>query len=86
MPQLDQMPRKAVLHRMVLPDHTCPYGVKAKELLESSGFEVEDHQLTSRAETEAFKSELGVDTTPQIFVAGERIGGYDDLRLLLNER
>ena len=76
----------AVIHRMVLPDHTCPYGVKAKELLEGAGYEVQDHALTTRAETDAFKAEHGVDTTPQIFLEGKRIGGYDELRLLLRKR
>ena len=71
--------RTATLYRMVLPDHTCPYGVRAKELLEGSGFEVEDRVLGSRDEVEAFKSEQGVQTTPQVFIGGERIGGSDDL-------
>ena len=70
----------AVLHRMVLPTHVCPYGLKALDLLRRKGFEVEDHHLTTRAETDAFKAEHGVKTTPQVFIAGERIGGYDDLR------
>jgi glutaredoxin len=70
----------AILHRMVMPDHTCPYGLKALHLLKRRGFEVDDHHLTTRAETDAFKAEHGVKTTPQVFIAGERIGGYDDLR------
>jgi glutaredoxin len=65
---------------MVMPDHLCPYGLKAKALLERKGFEVEDHHLTSREETEAFEREHGVETTPQVFIAGARIGGYDELR------
>src|SRR3546814_3468983 len=36
--------------------------------------------LTTRAETDAFKAEHGVKTTPQTFIDGVRIGGYDDLR------
>ncbi len=72
--------RKAVIHRMVMPHHTCPYGLKALHLLKSSGFEVEDHHLTTREQTDAFKAKHGVATTPQIFVGGDRIGGYDDLR------
>lgn len=70
----------AVLHRMVLPEHTCPYGLKSLDLLRRRGFQVEDHHLTTRAETDAFKAEYGVKTTPQTFIAGERVGGYDDLR------
>ena len=32
-----QAARKAVLYRMVMPHHTCPYGLKAKDLLKRSG-------------------------------------------------
>lgn len=72
--------RTATLYRMVMPDHVCPYGLKSKHLLESRGFAIDDHWLTTRAETDAFKAEHGVKTTPQTFVDGMRIGGYDDLR------
>ena len=75
--------RTATLYRMVLPDHTCPFGVRAKQLLEKAGFSVDDRILTSRDEVEAFKTEQGVATTPQIFIDGERIGGSDDLERLL---
>ena len=78
--------RKAVLYRMVLPEHVCPWGLKAKDLLQRSGYEVEDRHLTTRDETDAFKAEHGVPTTPQTFVGGERIGGYDDLRRFLGKR
>lgn len=71
--------RSATLYRMVMTEHTCPYGLKSLDLLKRQGFEVEDHQLTSRAETDAFKSEHNVDTTPQAFIEGARIGGYEDL-------
>jgi len=72
--------RTAELHRMVMPQHTCPYGLKALNLLRREGFQVEDHWLETRAQTDAFKAEHGVKTTPQVFIGGERIGGYDDLR------
>jgi glutaredoxin len=72
--------RHAVLHRMVMPGHTCPYGLKALQLLRRRGLTVEDHHLTTREATDAFKAEHGVTTTPQTFIDGARIGGYDDLR------
>lgn len=78
--------KKAVIHRMVMADHTCPYGIKAKDLLKRAGYEVEDRHLTSREQTDAFKAEHGVATTPQIFIGGERVGGYDDLRRFLGKR
>jgi len=65
---------------MVMPGHTCPYGLKARHLLRSPGYAVEDHHLTTREETDRFKAEHGVATTPQTFIDGQRIGGYDDLR------
>jgi glutaredoxin len=65
---------------MVMDKHVCPYGLKARYLLRRRGFAVEDRWLTSREATESFKAEYGVRTTPQTFINGERIGGYDDLR------
>lgn len=60
--------------------HICPYGLKAKALLQRQGYSVDDRWLTTREETDAFKSEHGVTTTPQTFIGGQRIGGYDDVR------
>lgn len=77
--------RKAILYRMVMPSHTCPYGLKAKDLLRRSGYVVDDRHLTTREETDAFKAKHEVATTPQIFIDGERIGGYDDLRRFLGK-
>lgn len=74
---------------MVMPGHTCPYGIKAKYLLERNGYRVADHHLTTREETDRFKSQHEVKTTPQIFLeessGWERIGGYDDLRRYLGK-
>ena len=77
---MGRMTKQATLHRMVMPGHTCPFGLKAMHLLESRGFTVDDRWLTSREETDAFKAKHGVKTTPQTFIDGVRIGGYDDLR------
>ena len=67
----------ATLYRMVTDDRVCPFGLKAKNLLERRGFTVDDRHLTSRLETDAFQEEHGVETTPQVFIDGKRIGGYD---------
>ncbi|RJY10147.1 glutaredoxin [Aurantiacibacter aquimixticola] len=72
--------KTARLYRMVMDKHVCPYGVKSKWLLEKRGFEVEDHHLTTREETDAFKAKHDVKTTPQTFIGAERIGGYTGLR------
>ncbi len=73
-------PKTAALYRMVMESHTCPYGLKALALLRRKGYTVDDHWLKTREETDAFKAEYDVKTTPQIFIDDERIGGYDDLR------
>ena len=70
---------------MVLPEHTCPFGVRAKQLLEDNGYAVDDRILKTRDEVDAFETEHGVATTPQIFIDGERIGGSEDLERYLNE-
>jgi len=74
------MTRKhAALYRMEMSTHVCPYGLKSRHLLRSKGFEIEDHILDSREAVEAFKAQHGVKTTPQTFIEGERIGGYEAL-------
>ena len=80
------MPRQATLYRMILPDHTCPFGVRSKDMLEKEGFEVEDRILASREQVDAFKAEHGVATTPQTFIDGERIGGSEDLQRYLSQQ
>jgi glutaredoxin len=57
-----------------------PILLKARDPLEREGFTVDDHQLTSKDETEAFEAKYDVKTTPQVFIGGRRIGGYDSLR------
>ena len=70
----------AVIYRMVMPKHVCPWGVRAKDLLKRRGYQVEDRWLETREAVDAFKTEHGVKTTPQVFIDGIRIGGHDDLR------
>jgi glutaredoxin len=74
---------EVVLYRMVLPDHVCPYGVRAKQMLDDAGIQFEDRILHTRIEVDAFEKEHGVDTTPQVFIDGKRIGGSDDLERYL---
>ena len=72
--------KTAVLYRMVTDAHICPFGLKSRDLLKRQGYKVEDHQFQSKQEADDFREEHGVKTTPQTFIDGERIGGYDDLR------
>ena len=72
--------RQATLYRMVTDQHVCPFGLKSRDLLQRRGFAVNDNLLRSRAEQDAFKAAHQVATTPQTFIDGARVGGYDDLR------
>jgi glutaredoxin len=78
--------RQATLYRMVMDKHLCPYGLKARDLLRRQGYAVDDRWLTTREATDAFKAEHGVKTTPQVFIEGVRIGGYDDTRRYFGKR
>lgn len=82
----DSPAKTAALYRMVMPEHVCPYGLKARYLLRSEGYAVDDHWLKTREETDAFKAAQSVATTPQTFIAGDRIGTYDDLRRFFGKR
>lgn len=73
------MAQRAILYRMKLPDHECPYGLLAKRMLEDAGFDIDDRLLTSREQVDEFKAEQGVDTTPIIFINDERIDGSEQL-------
>lgn len=78
--------KQALLHRMVTPEHTCPFGVKSLELLKQAGYQVEDHQLTTRSEVDTFMRDEGVQATPQTYINGQRIGGHDELVAFLSDK
>lgn len=67
------------VYRMSMPEHECPWGLRAIKLLQEQGMEFEDVKLRSRQEVDQFKAKYGVATTPQIFFGKERVGGYTDL-------
>lgn len=77
--------KQAVLHRMVTPEHTCPFGVKSLEILQYAGYRVDDHQLLTREEVDSFMQAEGVQTTPQTYIDGQRVGGYEELAAYLNK-
>ena len=67
------------LYRMETPEHACPWGQRALQLMRAEGIPFEDHPLRSQAEVEAFKHAHGMATMPQGFAGAERIGGYAEL-------
>ena len=76
----DAQIKTATVYRMATPEHLCPFGLKTVDLLKRRGFEVDDNLLTTRAAQDEFKAAHDVKTTPQTFIDGRRIGGYDDVR------
>ena len=72
-------PKQATLYRMVMPGHTCLRAEVARSA-QPQGLRGRGQTLASREQTDAFKKEHGVETTPQVFINGRRVGGYDDLR------
>lgn len=79
------MSQTAELYRMMTDTHICPFGLKSKDLLQRKGFKVVDHKLESREAADEFKEKHGVKTTPQTFIEGQRIGGYEDLKRYFGE-
>ena len=75
--------RQAILYRMALSRHVCPYGVRAKEMLEEAGYTVDDRVLRTREEVDGFENEHQLATTPQVFINGQRIGGSEELEAYL---
>jgi len=73
------MVKKAQLYRVVTQFHTCPWGVKAKNLLEREGFLVDDQHLKTHEEIEAFRRKHHVADTPRAWIDGDFIGGYHAL-------
>lgn len=82
----EAMTETATLTRMILPGHTCPFGVRAKEMLEAAGYTVDDRILSTRDEVDAFEEQHNIATTPLIEIGGEVIGGSDDLETWLAAR
>jgi len=72
--------KDAILYRIVMDKHVCPWGLKAKWLLARKGYRVDDRWLRTPEENAALKARYDVKTTPQVIINGLRIGGYEDLR------
>ncbi len=72
--------KTASLYRMARPGHLCPFGLKSKSMLQRQGYTVDDNLLESREQIDAFKAAHDVQTTPQTFIDGERVGGYTELK------
>ena len=60
---------------------TCPYSTMAKQVLKLNGYEFTETVLDDDDQRTQFYESCGndVNTVPQIFVDGERIGGFQHL-------
>lgn len=71
---------------IVYSTQSCPYCVRAKELLSMKGVSFEeirvDENLDQRQKMESLS---GRRTVPQIFIGERHVGGFDDLKAL-NDR
>ena len=59
----------------------CPYCTAAKNWLKQKGYTYEEVNLDNDESRQKFYESVGngVRTVPQIYVDGERIGGYQEL-------
>ncbi len=62
----------------------CPYCVRAKALLSSKGYQVDEIniQINPDAMAAMLEKSKGARTVPQIFINDQYIGGCDDLYAL----
>lgn len=61
-------------------DH-CPYCVQAKKLLEMKGIDYEERNINNGWDREDLLAAVpGARTVPQIFLDGQLIGGFTELR------
>jgi len=69
----------SVQHNDLYRRPDCPWGKKAAALLRQQHVDYVDHPFDSREQENRFKADTGVETTPQVYLRGQRIGGYDEL-------
>ncbi len=66
---------------------TCPYCIKAKQLLESKGIKYQEYHADEKLEVaqESVRRSGGKVTVPQIFIDNNHVGGCDELYALERE-
>lgn len=59
----------------------CPYCVSAVALLKQKGYEIEERKIGAEwTKQQLLESVPMARTVPQIFLDGEYVGGFDDLK------
>jgi glutaredoxin-like protein len=64
----------------------CPFCARAKSLLTDNGITYEEIVLGREVTIRSVRAATGVETVPQIFIGGTRIGGSEELQTWLNAR
>jgi len=57
----------------------CPFCTKAKQMLNDKQMRFDEISIGADAKMSSVKAISGVDSVPQVFIDGQRIGGSDDL-------
>ncbi|KFK51525.1 glutaredoxin [Vibrio vulnificus] len=86
--------RDTLKGNIVFGKATCPYCVKAKQLLDAAGIHYQYHDVVKESaalyrmipEVKAIIGEKTPVTVPQIWLDGSYIGGSDKLEIYLKER
>lgn len=74
-------------HEWIVYSRTvCPYCTQAKALLDANGFKYTEINIDTNAAGRDLLVEQGLRSVPQIFRGGELIGGFDKLKVWINER
>jgi glutaredoxin 3 len=76
------MDRRVPMSRVTLYTKAkCPFSQQARVFLDEKGVPYEDVDITDDPELKAemVEASAGDDTTPQVFIDGEHIGGFDEL-------
>jgi glutaredoxin 3 len=72
-----------VANVQVYSKSSCPFCIRAKDLLKNKGVAFEEINLDGKdAELIALKERTGLRTVPQIFINGQLIGGFSELTAL----
>ena len=70
---------------VVIGKDNCPWCEKAKELLADTGNVFEYFDINKDPAMRHFLVSSGLSTVPQVYLDGELVGGFDDLKASLEE-
>jgi glutaredoxin len=73
--------RRKDMKAIIWSKDACPYCVQAKNLLEQKGIEYEEKKIGAEyTKEDLLEAVPNARTVPQIFLDGELVGGFTELR------